>query len=388
MPNQSFPIRAITSGPLNHWFGYYDKLQVGPSNRYALGMAVDFEHRSPTEKDAIKIGLIDLEDEDLWTPLGETQTWCWQQGCMLQWRPGSDCEVMWNDRAGSNFVCRIYNLKSHQTRTSQQAIYTISPDGQTAIGTDFRRINDMRPGYGYAGIADPFSQIRAPKDSGIYTVNLDSGVSQQVISIAEIAATPYPHRDLVEAKHYFNHLLFNPDGTRFTFLHRWRFEDSGFQTRMLTANIDGSDIHVVDDYGKMSHFIWRDPNHILGWAFHPIDGNRFYLFKDRSGEPPVAIGVDEMAVNGHCSYLPGNQWILNDTYPGQQGREQTLYVYNVQSGHRINLGVFPSPQEYAGEWRCDLHPRFSPDGKSVLIDSAHAGHGRQMYLIDIGSLSN
>ena len=41
------PVRAITKGPKFHWFGYYDHLQFDPKSRYALGMEVDFEHRSP-----------------------------------------------------------------------------------------------------------------------------------------------------------------------------------------------------------------------------------------------------------------------------------------------------------------------------------------------------
>ena len=39
------PIRQITFGPKQHWFGYYDKLQIDNENRRVLGMAVDFEHR-------------------------------------------------------------------------------------------------------------------------------------------------------------------------------------------------------------------------------------------------------------------------------------------------------------------------------------------------------
>ena len=42
------PVRAITRGPKHHWFSYYDKWQFDPSDRFALGMQVDFEHRSPT----------------------------------------------------------------------------------------------------------------------------------------------------------------------------------------------------------------------------------------------------------------------------------------------------------------------------------------------------
>ena len=96
------PIRALTSGPKFHWFSYYDKRQFDPSMRYVLGMEVDFEHRSPTAEDEIAVGMVDLADGDRWIELGRTRAWCWQQGCMLQWRPGSETEVMWNDRPRSS----------------------------------------------------------------------------------------------------------------------------------------------------------------------------------------------------------------------------------------------------------------------------------------------
>ena len=100
-------IRQITRGPKFHWFGYYDKLQFDPTNRYALAMKVDFEHRSPTQNDWIDIGLIDLESSDKWTTLGRTNAWCWQQGCMLQWRPGSESQIIWNDRQNDQFVSHL-----------------------------------------------------------------------------------------------------------------------------------------------------------------------------------------------------------------------------------------------------------------------------------------
>ena len=92
-----------------------------------------------------------------------------------------------------------------------------------------------------------------------------------------------------------------------------------------------------------------------------------------------------MTKNGHCTYLPGEEWILNDIYP-DEGRVQELYLYHVPSGSRVPLGRFYTAPEYTGEWRCDLHPRSSPDGGSVVFDSAHEGNGRQMYLVDIGRL--
>ena len=384
-PNDLPPVRPITTGPKFHWFAYYDKLQFDPSMRYVLGMEVDFEHRSPEPDDVIRVGMIDLEDGDRWTELGTSRAWCWQQGCMLQWRPGSKTEVLWNDREGDRFVCHVLDIETMAKRTLPHPVYTLSPDGRTAVAPDLRRVNHMRPGYGYTGLPDPNRDVLAPQDSGIFGLDLDTGEHKLLISVADVAKIPFPHADLSTAKHYFNHLLFNTDGTRFEFLHRWRMEGlKSFGTRMLTAAPDGSDLHVVDDYGHTSHFIWRDPRHILAWAYHPSHENAFYLYEDGTGNVEV-VGQGVMTLNGHCTYLPGNEWILNDAYPDRE-RRQELYLYHVPTGEKVSLGRFQSPPEYIGEWRCDLHPRSSPDGRSVTIDSPHGGEGRQLYLVDVSGV--
>ncbi len=78
---------------------------------------------------------------------------------------------------------------------------------------------------------------------------------------------------------------------------------------------------------------------------------------------------------------------LNDTYAHHtKGRLQELYLYDVARGQRSELGAFHSPDAYHEEWRCDLHPRFSPDGTRVVVDSAHGGDGRQMYLLELDTL--
>lgn len=380
------PVRTITRGPKHHWFSYYDKLQFDPTSRYALGMEVDFEHRSPTRDDAIKVGMVDLADNDRWIELGESRAWCWQQGCMLQWRPGSKTEILWNDRQSDRFVCHILDVASGKKRTIPHPVYSVSPCGDWAVSLDFRRVNDMRPGYGYAGVPDPNAGRLAPDDSGLFRVDLLSGEQKLLLSLAEIAAIPSEKLDLAGAKHWFNHLLINPDGSRFEFLNRWRKEgQSGFTTRMLTAAADGTDVRVIDPSGYTSHFIWRDPGHILAWSRAESHGDAFYLFEDRRGGKIEVVGQGVMTRNGHCSYLPGNQWILNDSYP-DKNRNQNPYLYHVASGRVVPLGSFPSPKEYAGEWRCDTHPRFSPDGKLVCVDSPLMDQGRQMHLIDIRSI--
>lgn len=382
-PSEFPPCRAITGGPKHHWFGYYDKWQFDPSDRFVLGMEVDFEHRSPTPDDVIGIGMVDLENDDEWIELGESSAWGWQQGCMLQWI--GENEILWNERESDRYVCRILNVETGERRTVPHPVYSVSPDGKTAVTADFRRINDVRPGYGYVGLPDPRGDELSPDDTGIFRVDLQSGASDLIVSLEQIAGLgEIPHPD-PKAKHYFNHLLFNPDGSRFIFLHRWRYPEGNRLTRMFTAAPDGSDLRVVDDNGLTSHFIWRDPNHILAFSEQPSAGKRFYLFEDGGDESIEVVGGDELERDGHCSYLPGGEWILNDTYPDKE-RNQMPHLFHVASGKVVPLGLFHSPKEYTGEWRCDTHPRFSRNGKLVTIDSPVEGQGRQMHLIDISGI--
>jgi hypothetical protein len=219
-------------------------------------------------------------------------------------------------------------------------------------------------------------------------MDLQSGKQELLFSLAEARAIPYtgsPRMAFTDkAKHWFNHLLFNPDASRFFFLHRWRV-GKGFGTRAFTINADGTDPYILDPYGSTSHFIWRDPNHVMAWSWHPSHKDAFYLYTDKTDVvEPVGKGV--MTVNGHNTYVPGtnNQLVLNDTYPDAD-RLQHPYLYSIPSNRKLPLGHFHSPPAYGGEYRCDTHPRYSRSGKTVCIDSPHNG-GRQMYLIDISEL--
>ena len=61
------PIRAITRGPRFHWRGYYDKNLFDPSDRYVLANEIDFEGRTPEANDVLRVGMIDLQNNDAWT---------------------------------------------------------------------------------------------------------------------------------------------------------------------------------------------------------------------------------------------------------------------------------------------------------------------------------
>jgi Tol biopolymer transport system component len=79
------------------------------------------------------------------------------------------------------------------------------------------------------------------------------------------------------------------------------------------------------------------------------------------------------------------RWLLSDTYPDSQTHERILFIYDMETGQRHTLGSFYADPKLSKENRCDLHPRWSPDGRSVCIDSVHE-HDRDMYVIDVSAL--
>ncbi len=387
------PVRRLTNGPKFHWFGYYDKLQIDPTGRYLLAMQVNFEGRTPAENDTIGIGMIDLQDGDRWIALGESHTWCWQQGCMLQWLPGSTNEVIWNDLHEGRFISIILDIETGKKRILPKPIFTISPDARWALGLDFGRLQNMRPGYGYKGVPDRFVHLKAPEETGIYSIDLQTGESKLTIPYSQFANVSHLGEDVSNYWHWYNQILISPDSNRFVFLNRWRKEfgtptsSRAFTTRLITANKDGSDPFVIDPSGNASHFIWADNEHICVWTRPLGKPDGFYLLKDKMDEA-LPVGQGLMTHNGHITYLADheNNIILNDTYPLGKERLQELYLFDVKNNKRIALGRFHSPASYSGEWRCDLHPRQSRDGKMIFFDATHEGLGRQIYMIDVSKI--
>ena len=137
---------AVTRGPRLHFFGYYDKTPWDVSGRYLLALEADFMDRRPGPDDVATVGMVDLAEGNRFVPLGETRAWNWQQGCMLQWLPGSPDEIIFNDRDGDHFVARIVNVQTGARRTLPLPVYAVSPNGTDAVSLNFSSLYDVRPG--------------------------------------------------------------------------------------------------------------------------------------------------------------------------------------------------------------------------------------------------
>ena len=58
---------------------------------------------------------------------------------------------------------------------------------------------------------------------------------------------------------------------------------------------------------------------------------------------------------------------------------------DIKKDKLINIGTFSSAMKFHGYNRCDLHPRWSPDGNYISIDSTHQGK-RKTYIIDVSKI--
>jgi len=354
-------------------FWFYDELQFDPSGRYMLGMQVSFQGRDVTPSDRGIIGCIDLEDRNKWTEIGDTTAWNWQQGCRLQWRPCSD-EILWNDRSddGSHFVCRAYDFKTGKSRTLPKPIYDVTSDGTTALTHDFSRMK--HGGTAYVGLSDPYAAQRAPAESGVEKMDLETGRVEFLISLERIAAIAFPDGYTEKTNLYFFREGWNPSGTRFIAFLRNMGNPRHCSGWSISA--DGRDVRYF--YDHPSHHTWQDDTTIL-------EGCNFLLYKD-DGSGRVARRLAKVNANPDPTILPEpyGDWVLGDTYCIEGF--QYLFLFHRPSGLFVPLARLKSGAPAKGIHRVDLHTRASRDGRVVSIDSSHEGLGRQIYIAQIGHI--
>jgi hypothetical protein len=372
----------LTAGPKFHWFGYYDKFPWDSTGRFVLSLEVDFMDRPPVPGDIATVGMVDLQDGNRFIPLAQTAAWNWQQGTHLQWLPTApDREIIYNSLEGDRYVSVIQDVHTGARRQLPLPIYAVSRDGKKAVTLNFSRVHSTRPGYGYNSLMHQAGPDLTDED-GIWVMDLETGEHELIVTLKQVYDI-VPQDTFEGARHWFNHLQFSTDSRRFIFLHRWRHGSASWGTRLFTAGPDGSDVCLLNDNQMTSHFDWCGPDKVLAWATRFDIGDRYFLFHDCSDKIEI-VGEDVFTCDGHCSYSPDGKWIMTDTYPDAE-KKRTLILYRVADNTRIDIGRFYSVPVSDNEFRCDLHPRWSRDGKQVCFDSTHEEQ-RQLYVIDVSEV--
>lgn len=376
----------------HYFFGYYDRNPWNDEMTMHLALKVSQCERLPERGETAEIGLFDRLGN--WQSQVTTRAWCHQQGSMELFLPQGNGEFIFNDYDSANdrIITRVFKPGSGLcSRHYDSPVYAISPDGNWAVSLNFARI--PRRGYSYADAV--LSTDFHPKDldaDGLTLVNLKTGEAKLIVSYRTMLERhPYPYT--CENKYiWLNHAIFNCDSTRILWLFRQTLDPlrpSGWQTFMYTCDLTGEDAECTlsDAYWRtnlISHQIWgREPRQILVDAAWDETGHHAVVF-DESVRPFRAQKLaDSHGSFAHMVFSKDGKYILADSYPDTE-KIQTLALIEADSGKMDILGRFrhipDSP--WIGDTRCDLHPRWSNDGKTVTVDSYHDGK-RAIWLLNL-----
>lgn len=386
--SKSYNWQKITPDDGYYFFGYYDRNPWNHDLSKHLVMHIPQMSHLPIPGETADIGVTDRQGN--YEKLTSTRCWCHQQGAMqLFLKHRKDCFIYNDfDEKLNKAVARIFQIGKGIVGSYDLPVYTISPDGKWAVSLDFSRI--PRRGYSYADT--PLSSDEKPKDmdkDGIWLMNLESGEYKLIVSYRTmIEKHPYSYCTK-DARIWLNHAIFNCDSSRLLWLFRQYpagNPNAKWKTFLYTSSLDGSDPACVLSECQwqnfISHQIWgRTPREILVDADWTGNGHSAVVF-DESQRPFIAREISPArGYASHMVFSPDGSKILADSYLDEEFY-QYLLIIDAATGDYEELGRFYHGPVNNVDLRNDLHPRWSPDGRFVTVDSIHDGK-RGIYLLDL-----
>lgn len=372
-------IRVSPDDGYEYYYGYYDKSPWDATDRYMICIKVRQAYKSVAPKENAVVGVIDTQDDNRFIKIGITHSWNVQQSCMAQWMgPDYKSRIIYNDFRNGRYCAVIYNFeKRKEEKVLPMAAYDIACDGSFILSLDFSRLHRMRPGYGYSNLPEETKGELCPDKGCIWKVDVATGTATELFRYTDLADFE-PDESMTGAEHKVNHLMISPNCKRFMILHRW-FQKGRKHTRLVTVNVDKSEMYNLSDDVFVSHCYWKNDNEILSFLRKKETGDHYYLMKDKTQE--YKLLWDELKTDGHCSYSPDGRFIITDTYPNRK-RIASVYLCTEEDNCSRRIARVFAPFKYDNDCRCDLHPRWNRKGDKVCIDSVHDGR-RGLYVIPI-----
>jgi len=425
-----------SSQSYSEWFGYYNYDVLNQDQSKMLCNRARFDGIAPEKGMTIELGYYDIA-KGIWHSIGESDSWNWQQGAMMQWLP---CEknnkIIYNCSKNNRLIARIYDIETGDTEDINYPIYGITPDGTKSITLELERSRWCRA-YHYKSVDNPAQEGRIIESDGIFEIDIAHNTRRRIISIQDIVNTDC--RDYFsEYKHWLEHIMISPSGKRFCFLHRFSPLDNIYQyeTRLCIANIDGSNLQVIEgwDKYKWSHFGWRGDdafiiytveNNNLANKINSINDksqaqihclkavlnkskklvkkllpsklcniltgrSKYYAYYELNTETKMfelkeKISNRLLAIDGHPSFSNDGRYMITDTYPDPKGY-QSLIIFDMCTHKGICIAQLYA-HYHKNPASCDLHPKLSKNNDYVCVDTAYdTKHHMIAFKIDWDSI--
>ena len=366
-------INVTPNDGYEYFFGYYDLQPFDKTNSMHLAHRVKFRDRLPLKTDIADIGYINIAEKKFYK-IAETCAWNFQQGALLSWFEDGK-SVLFNDFDGEKFISRVVGIDGKEIRRYSMPLGAVSKDRKKGLSINFARIFDFRPGYGYSNIKDEYFSDNAPKTDGIFEVDLISGSSRLVSSYFDMKKIFF-EPPFTDSKLVVNHITFNRSGTEFVILLR-NFPETGkkWGTVLAVGDLNGN-FRQMTKFQVNSHYSFKDDKTLAIWSGLPEYG--VYFFDLISGEKKRLRNPITDKGDIHVNFAPDGKSFIGDGYV-EEGGVRSVYRYEMESDRMEKLfSVYSEPAKNT-DVRCDLHARFSIDGKLLSYDTTENSR-REIYV--------
>ena len=215
--------------------------------------------------------------------IGESAAWNHQQGSMTQWL--ADENIAYNDIQDAELGTQLVNVKTGEKQFIPWPIQAVHPSETEALSLNYKRLHEQRPEYGYNPQVSNFSSDMSLGEDGLWRVNLETGESELILSLSQLR-NYRPRTEMENARHRVNHAMFSPGGTRVVFMHRWTGSEGKF-SRLYVTKRNGDELRLLMDDRMVSHYSWRDENHLVVWGRTEEFGDHYYLIDVRDGTADI-----------------------------------------------------------------------------------------------------
>lgn len=403
------PVVCVTPDSPGSIHRFYDSSPFSPSGRYLAVTQLPFEDRLPGPGDAARILVVDLVAGET-RLVAETRGWDSQLGAQVQWGP-DDRSLLFNDvdtRDWQPFGVRLDPLTGTVKRLDG-TVYAVAPDGRRAASPCLRRIARTQRGYGVVVPPEFLPSNRgAPADDGIHIVDLETGGSRMLVTVAEVVEQVFPRsvRDLYRSGDFYCfHIKWNSQGTRLLLVLRWlprsslpwRRKKKHRRLNAVVLDADGRNARIVvpDSAWRLggNHPNWcPDGEHVLMNLNSERTGIRLVRVRhDGTGLSTLARGIRG---SGHPTMHPDGRHVLTDAYPHEpvafgdgttpirwidcpEEREAVLVRIRTRSDHERESPAL----------RVDPHPAWDPTFSRIAFNACPDGR-RQVFVADLSGVTN
>lgn len=408
-------LTSVGSSEEGAFFGYFNEKQFDGTS--ALFHYTPYIDKLPENfEDTVKISSIDLKTNQI-SVIGETPAWNWQQGSKLRYQKTDAgtgiCYNSWSQDMGFHSQWHFEN----------DNIHTLPPFYDTSFKhfcySNFHLHSKIRRGYSY--------QEAITNDNRFFEFGahdflaIGSNSNGEIVSFFEIKDLMkfIDDKNVNHNKVYVEHMTFSPSGSRLGFLLRYRIDDGGIISNFFTYNLASGNISLVVRSGRFSHYCWLDDSSILFYGalnstaskirqskfaqftpkffrktllkiYHEIiphnskiskslTGDGYHLLRIRDNNFEITSVLDSLKwEDGHPAYCPRNGLIITDTYPDANIKKPacvfgTFWENENLSEPKLLTKLNSIPQFDNSPLRADLHPRISPCGNYLSLDSMCKG---------------